>query len=371
MARTRLYRHAVLVREDFPPEDISEHLADPDAFVWLDYCRPSEQNLATIEEELSLHTLAVEDAVTEHERPKLDRYDSHLYISAYAVTLDRASGALSTTELGAFVTAQALVTIRKDEGYDIESVVARWDESAEMAQHGVAFLLWGLLDDIVDGHFAVVQALDNEIDGLEDLLFDDRPHDADVQRRSFELRKSLVRVRRVVLPMREMVNFAHAPRPARPRRGNGPLLPRRLRPRAARHGMDRVPARHGFHHPRNQPHDPGQPYEPRDEEGNQLGGNHRRSDGCHRLLRAERTVPRLCRPRRILGFDRARYRVVRPAVSDVPASRLALTLTRSRADKGSSGPRRPNGSPGPTRPRAQRAAHPARTVSRPRSLYNT
>ena len=206
MARTRLYRHAVLVREDFPPEDISEHLADPDAFVWLDYCRPSEQNLATIEEELSLHTLAVEDAVTEHERPKLDRYDSHLYISAYAVTLDRASGALSTTELGAFVTAQALVTIRKDEGYDIESVVARWDESAEMAQHGVAFLLWGLLDDIVDGHFAVVQALDNEIDGLEDLLFDDRPHDADVQRRSFELRKSLVRVRRVVLPMREMVN---------------------------------------------------------------------------------------------------------------------------------------------------------------------
>lgn len=206
MARTRLYRHAVLVLEDFPPEDISEHLADPDAFVWLDYCRPSEQNLATIEEELSLHTLAVEDAVTEHERPKLDRYDSHLYISAYAVTLDHASGALSTTELGAFVTAQALVTIRKDEGYDIESVVARWDESAELAQHGVAFLLWGLLDDIVDGHFDVVQALDSEIDGLEDLLFDDHPHDADVQRRSFELRKSLVRVRRVVLPMRELVN---------------------------------------------------------------------------------------------------------------------------------------------------------------------
>ena len=56
MARTRLYRHAVLVHEDFPPEDVSEHVADPDAVVWLDYCQPSEQTLATIEEELSLHT---------------------------------------------------------------------------------------------------------------------------------------------------------------------------------------------------------------------------------------------------------------------------------------------------------------------------
>ena len=163
------------------------------------------------------------------------RNPRRLHQRAYAVTLDDASGALSTTDLGAFVTAQALVTIRTDEGYDIESVVARWDESAELAQHGVAFLLWGLLDDIVDGHVDVVQALDSEIDGLEDVLFDDHPHDADVERRSFELRKSLVRVRRVVLPMREMVKFVHAPRPARPRRGNGPLLPRRLRPRAACH----------------------------------------------------------------------------------------------------------------------------------------
>jgi magnesium transporter len=174
--------------------------------VWLDFCRPTAEDLATIEHELSLHSLALEDAVTEHERPKLDRYDTHLYLSAYAMRLDVASGALSTSELGAFVTPQALVTVRKDEGYDIDAVVRRWDESAELASNGVAFLLWGLLDDIVDGHFEVVHALDSEIEGLEDLLFDDRPRDTEVQRRSFELRKSLVRTRRVVLPMREMVN---------------------------------------------------------------------------------------------------------------------------------------------------------------------
>jgi magnesium transporter len=206
MARTRLYRHGVLAIEDFPPADISEHLMDADVFVWLDYCRPSQEDLATIEEELSLHSLAIEDAVDRHERPKLDRYDSHLYLSAYQVRLDRESGALSRSELGAFVTKNALVTVRKDEGFDIEGTVARWDESKELAEHGVSFLLWGLLDDLVDSHFDAVQMLDTEIEALEDLLFDDRPRNTEVQRRSFELRKSLVVLRRIVLPMREVVN---------------------------------------------------------------------------------------------------------------------------------------------------------------------
>jgi magnesium transporter len=206
MARTRLYRGGVLELEDFPPKDISEHLGDPDAFVWLDYCRPAQEDLATIEEELSLHSLAIEVAVDRHERPKLDRYDSHLYLSAYAVKLDVESGILSTSELGAFITANALVTVRKDERFDIEAVVARWDESADLAHHGVSFLLWGLLDDLTDGHFDAIQELDSALDLLEDLLFDDRPRDTEVQRRSFELRKSLVLLRRVVLPMREVVN---------------------------------------------------------------------------------------------------------------------------------------------------------------------
>jgi magnesium transporter len=84
--------------------------------------------------------------------------------------------------------------------------VGRWDEAADLTKYGVSALLYGLLDFVVDGHFDAVQALDEEIEKLEDLLFDDRPHDIAVQRRSFELRKSLVQLRRVVLPMREVVN---------------------------------------------------------------------------------------------------------------------------------------------------------------------
>ncbi len=67
-------------------------------------------------------------------------------------------------------------------------------------------MLYGLIDHVVDGHFDAVQVLDDEIEQLEDLLFDDRSRDIDVQRRSFSLRKSLVMLRRVILPMREVVN---------------------------------------------------------------------------------------------------------------------------------------------------------------------
>jgi magnesium transporter len=194
------------VFEDFPVADISEHLKDPNACVWLDYCAPTEAELATIVEEFQLHPLAVEDAINEHQRPKLDRYDSHLFLSAYSVSLDTGSGELLTREIGAFITRNALITVRKDEGVPIDSVLARWDASKTLAEHGVSFLLWGLLDDIVDGHFDAVQALDGEIETLEDLLFDDTPRNTEVQRRSFEFRKSLVLLRRVVLPMREVVN---------------------------------------------------------------------------------------------------------------------------------------------------------------------
>jgi magnesium transporter len=206
MARTRLYRDGKLVLEDFPVADISDYLEDPSACVWLDYCTPTEAELATVVEEFQLHPLAVEDAVNEHQRPKLDRYDSHLFLSAYAVKLDTGSGQLRTSEIGAFIMKNALVTIRKDEDVVIDSLVTRWDDSRQLCVHGVSFLLWGLLDEIVDGHFEAVQLLDGAIESLEDLLFDDSPRNTLVQRRSFEFRKSLVLLRRVVLPMREVVN---------------------------------------------------------------------------------------------------------------------------------------------------------------------
>jgi magnesium transporter len=206
MPRTRLYRNGVLEAEGFPIADVSDHLADPSAIVWFDLCKPTAEDLAAISEELGLHPLAVEDAVHEHQRPKLDRYASHLFVTAYAVALDTATGKLDTCEVAAFVTANALVTVRKDERFAIDEVTARWDGSPDLAKYGVGFLVHGLLDYVVDTHFEAVHTLDAQIEALQDQLFEDDPGDREMQRRTFELRKSLVLLRRVVLPMREVVN---------------------------------------------------------------------------------------------------------------------------------------------------------------------
>jgi magnesium transporter len=205
-ARTRLYRGGTLELEGFPVAEISDHLDDRGVTIWLDLRDPDRDDLTVVSEEFGLHPLAIEDAVYDHERPKLDRYRTHLFMTAYGARLDTVSGKLVTSEVAAFITRQALITVRKDDGLDIGAVTERWDASPDLAQFGVGFLLHGLLDYIIDGHFETVQSLDDTVEDLEDQLFSPTPQNLEVQRRSFELRKSLVLLRRIVNPMREVVN---------------------------------------------------------------------------------------------------------------------------------------------------------------------
>jgi magnesium transporter len=206
-ARTRLYRGGALAAEGFPPADISDLLAsDESAYVWLDLRNPDSDDLAVLQEEFGLHPVAIEDALVPHERPKLDRYRTHLFLTAYAARLDDPTGELRLSELAAFITHRALITIRKDDGLDVGAIVDHWDASPDLAHAGVGYLVHGLLDYMVDGHFDAVRSLDDAVESLEDQLFDENAPVVTVQRRSFQLRKSLVLLRRVVLPMREMVN---------------------------------------------------------------------------------------------------------------------------------------------------------------------
>jgi magnesium transporter len=209
-ARSRLYRKGKLVAQGFPVADISEYLRgkehDHETVIWLDLRDPDHEDLAVVSEEFGLHPVAVEDAIEDHERPKLDRYRTHLFLAAYGVHLDMTTGKLAVSELAAFITHHALITVRKDDGLDLGAVVERWDQSPDLAEYRVGYLLYGLLDYLVDGYFTALQSLDDYVEGLEDQLFSDTPQDRAVQRRTFELRKSLVLLRRVVLPMREVVN---------------------------------------------------------------------------------------------------------------------------------------------------------------------
>lgn len=197
----------MVVLEDFPVVDTAAHLGQAGSVVWIDLCAPTSEDLAIIGAEIGLHPLAVEDALHEPQRPKVDRYAGHLFLSAYSVGRDPSTTGLKVRELGVFITHDALITVHKDPGLDMGGVLERWDASPDLANQGVGFLLYGLLDELVDSHFAAVQDLDESIEGIEDLLFDERRLQIQiVQRRSFELRKDLVALRRVTLPMREVIN---------------------------------------------------------------------------------------------------------------------------------------------------------------------
>jgi magnesium transporter len=174
--------------------------------VWCDLTDPTEADLASIRDELGLHSLAIEDALQARQRPKVDRYEGHLFAAVYSVEVDRRTGRLAAHEVGVFVTPRAIITIHNGEsdGFAIDQVVARWDGARDLARYGAAFLLHGLLDYVVDTHFDAAEALEEEIEALEDRLFDEATSDTAVQRRSFALRKSLVAVRRYLLPMREV-----------------------------------------------------------------------------------------------------------------------------------------------------------------------
>jgi magnesium transporter len=109
---TRCQARTRLELEGFPVADISEYPADKSVTIWLDLRDPDQDDLAMLSEEFGLHPLAVKDALHHSQRPKLDRYPSHLFLTAYAARLDTGTDELATSELAAFITSQALITVR-------------------------------------------------------------------------------------------------------------------------------------------------------------------------------------------------------------------------------------------------------------------
>ena len=206
MRRSRLYEFGELVQEDFPLSLIPAIKNKKNKFFWIDLVAPTEKELAVIGGELGLNKLALEDAFRGRQRPKLEHYESHIFINAYSARFKRKSKKLASEEIAIFVTKNGLITVRDDESFPIQDLMARWDDSIELAESGVTYLLWGLLDVIVDGYFDAVEELDFEIEALEELMFASERIDIQIQQRTYELRKALVLLRRLAVPMREVLN---------------------------------------------------------------------------------------------------------------------------------------------------------------------
>ena len=205
-ALTRVYRKGALEAEGFPVADVSDYLEQPDTVVWIDLCGPSKEQLHELAFELGLHELAVEDALGPHQRPKLDRYATHLFLSCHAVRVDADVGALDETEVDAFIGKRWLITVRQNDRFPIEPVLDRWDRSPDLAVHGVSFLLYGVLDVVVDGYFVAIQAFDDYYEEVSDGIFAERPLDPAQQRHWFDMRRAMVQFHRLVVPLREAIS---------------------------------------------------------------------------------------------------------------------------------------------------------------------
>jgi magnesium transporter len=206
--RTRVWRNGTLEAENFSIDLVSDYLEDPDCLVWADICAPDHADLAKLQEELSLDEHAIEDAVAPFERPKASRYKTHLFMTAYAVRHDDRTGELTTSRVSAFSLARGFVTVRADPTFDIDEVVRRWDDNSDLMKFGPKALIHGLLDVIVDTYFEAIESLDDNVEDIEERLFEDTSERQSraLQMQTFTLRKSLVQARRVILPMREVVN---------------------------------------------------------------------------------------------------------------------------------------------------------------------
>jgi len=212
--RTRLWSDGVLLAENFPLADVSRHLAEQAALVWIDLCNPDPALLTELAGELGLDERAVRDV--DGERTKATRYATHTFLTVYGTGVGPIipgdiESRLLTARISIFVLPTAVVTVRHENDplrpvFDIDEVVRRWDDNSDLLRKGSPALLHELLDVVVDEQFDTIQQLDDAIEALEDGLFDDTGDNRTIQRNTYRLRKELVELRRIVLPMREVVN---------------------------------------------------------------------------------------------------------------------------------------------------------------------
>lgn len=207
MHSQRLYVDGKVVAAELPTTELAARLrekeGDDDTFAWIDLTTESRAVIAQLAEQLDLHALAVEDALSPHERPKLARFDSHLLLTVSHSSIGD-DGAVELAQLTAFLTRNLIVTVR-DESFPIRRVSDRIDANADLARFGPASLVWALLDVVVDDHITTLDELDDVAEALSHELFESGSDIVSMQQRAFVLRRSIARLRHATLPLREVV----------------------------------------------------------------------------------------------------------------------------------------------------------------------
>jgi magnesium transporter len=154
---------------DIATRDISDYVSRPECLVWVALANPDPEELAEMQVEFGLHPLAVEDAHHGHQRPKIEEYGDSLFCVLHTVQL--AGEELNVGEVAIFVGPNFVLSVRSHSEQGFASVRARCEREPDLLKHGSGFVLYALMDTIVDRYFPVVETLEDELERIEERIF--------------------------------------------------------------------------------------------------------------------------------------------------------------------------------------------------------
>jgi len=154
---------------DIEPKEISEYLKRPGSFVWVALKDATEAELSQAQEEFDLHPLAVEDARHGHQRPKVEEYGDSLF--AVLNTVEAQGDELKVGEVDIFVGPNYVLTVRNRSERGFSEVRSRAEREPHLLKHGSGYVLYFIMDAVVDRYFPVLDAIETELEELEGRIF--------------------------------------------------------------------------------------------------------------------------------------------------------------------------------------------------------
>ena len=158
---------------DIPVSEIGSYVARPDCFVWVALADPEPAELQAMQQEFGLHELAVEDAQHGHQRPKIEEYDHALFMVLHLIELN--DGELNVGEVAIFAGTNYVLSVRSRALRGFIDVRTRCEQEPELLRHGTGYVLYALMDAVVDRYFPVLDSIESAIEDIEERIFADQP----------------------------------------------------------------------------------------------------------------------------------------------------------------------------------------------------
>jgi magnesium transporter len=188
---------------DIAPGEISEYLKRPGSFVWVALKEPTDEELEAMRDEFDLHPLAVEDAHHGHQRPKIEEYGDSLFCVVQVPELHGEE--IEVGEVSMFVGLNYVLSVRRGTENGLVAVRERAEREPHLLKHGSGFVFYAIMDNVVDRYFPLVDALEVELERIEERIFEDNVPRESIQS-LYQLKHKLMVMRHAVEPLIEVVH---------------------------------------------------------------------------------------------------------------------------------------------------------------------